>query len=380
MKRLFTRLIFCLSMAGAVILTACQKDDIIKSEVIEGAKPTAAFTYSLNPDNALQVTFSNTSSNAESVYWQFGDGTTSTETSPTHIYATSARYKVILKTVSPAGYSATDSLQVAAAAPATADFDFTIFLLQTSFTNTSTGVGSVSWDFGDNTSSTELLPDHEFPAGGTYNVTLTVKGIIGNTVTKTKAVTVAGLRNLLKGGTFEPGTEKYWLSYQKDNPPTFGYTADVPLGGSGGCLRFPSFENWSDSKNQLIYQAVQVELGKQYKLSAVIKAPGDGYQCYFQFFVSTDATYWQDADAGGNQLLSLNTWHGWGSSNTSVAVNGDLATLVSQNGNYGFGAASGGVYTATKTGTVYIGIQAGTWSGKSNGDWLVDNVSFQVLN
>lgn len=39
-----------------------------------------------------------------------------------------------------------------------------------------------------------------------------------------------------------------------------------------------------------------------------------------------------------------------------------------------------GQYWATKTGTIYIGIQCGTYSGKSNGDVLVDNIRFEHVN
>lgn len=41
------------------------------------------------------------------------------------------------------------------------------------FTDESTGAGSWQWDFGDGGSSTAQSPDHDFPAAGTYTVTLT---------------------------------------------------------------------------------------------------------------------------------------------------------------------------------------------------------------
>ena len=57
-------------------------------------------------------------------------------------------------------------------------------------------------------------------------------------------------------------------------------------------------------------------------------------------------------------------------------VDGDLYQAVQANGGYGLGASTGGIYTATETGKLYIGIQVGTWSGYSNGDILVDEVKF----
>jgi hypothetical protein len=45
------------------------------------------------------------------------------------------------------------------------------------FTNTSSKSGSVSWDFGDGTTSTDANPIHKYAKSGTYNVTLKVDGV-----------------------------------------------------------------------------------------------------------------------------------------------------------------------------------------------------------
>lgn len=357
------------------VLTGCQKDTAIRSEVVEGPQPTAAFTASTG---SLAVTFNNTSANAESYYWQFGDGTSSTEKSPVHVYVSAAKYQVMLKTVSAAGYAATITQTIAAAAPATADFGVaSSFGTNVVFSNASTAIDKVEWDFGDNSSkSTVLTPDHKFPSFGTYTVKLTVTGLLGDVVSKTKTITVAD-NNLLKGGGFEVGDGQFWTAWasQNNNPPVFGFAGDKPSGGYDGSLRFPSFANSSGSTNQLMYQAVNVIAGKKYKLSARVKVPGGGSQCYFQFYISTDANTWVESTAANaNHFLVINAWWGWGSQTNTTAMDGDLATLAHKT--YGFGAATGGVYTAPATGTVYVGVQAGTWQGKSNGDWLLDNLSF----
>jgi PKD repeat protein len=54
---------------------------------------TANFT---SVQNGLVSTFTNTSSNASSFLWNFGDGFTSTETSPSHTYAAPGIYTVSL--------------------------------------------------------------------------------------------------------------------------------------------------------------------------------------------------------------------------------------------------------------------------------------------
>ena len=179
----------------------------------------------------------------------------------------------------------------------------------------------------------------------------------------------------------EATASQYWkiLSSQAGLPIVFGYTGAKPASGYDGCLRFPSFTNTGGSTNELIYQAVSVTAGKQYKLSAQVKLPAGAKNCYLQFYISNDANTWNENNGNPpTQLfMSLNTWHGWSS---SVAVDGDMLTTVLSNGSYGPGAAAGGIYTATITGTIYIGIQAGTWQGSSNGDFFVDNVSFVQVN
>jgi len=61
-------------------------------------KPKASFTTPIQKLVApAEVTFTNSSKNAESFEWDFGDGATSTEASPTHNYKHSGNYTVVLK-------------------------------------------------------------------------------------------------------------------------------------------------------------------------------------------------------------------------------------------------------------------------------------------
>jgi PKD repeat protein len=57
------------------------------------AKPVSGFTNSIN---GFQVNFTNTSSGATSYHWDFGDGSTSTSTNPSHTYASNGTYYVQL--------------------------------------------------------------------------------------------------------------------------------------------------------------------------------------------------------------------------------------------------------------------------------------------
>lgn len=88
-----TILILMLSLIG------CENDDNNLPKVIAG------FTYTLNADTGT-VTFINTSENAGSYTWDFGDGGTSKEINPIKTYA-NGTYTVVLKAFNASGASAT---------------------------------------------------------------------------------------------------------------------------------------------------------------------------------------------------------------------------------------------------------------------------------
>jgi predicted small secreted protein len=74
-------------------------DTISKLITVGFAKSEAAFAYT--PDTAVfnsDVTFANNSKNASSYLWKFGDGETSTFKAPTHKYAKTGNYRVLLLT------------------------------------------------------------------------------------------------------------------------------------------------------------------------------------------------------------------------------------------------------------------------------------------
>jgi len=62
------------------------------------AKPVAKFTSDMGVHSApATIEFTNQSSKASAYYWDFGDGSTSTEANPAHRYSTSGNYVVTLQ-------------------------------------------------------------------------------------------------------------------------------------------------------------------------------------------------------------------------------------------------------------------------------------------
>ncbi len=109
--------------------------------------------------------------------WDFGDGNTSTLTSPVHQYALAGNYYVCLTTISSVGDTCTtcDSIHIYPPCNAIAGFTFNSTNDPAiSFTNTSTGLIApvYSWSFGDGSYASSVNATHTYQYNGTYNVCL----------------------------------------------------------------------------------------------------------------------------------------------------------------------------------------------------------------
>jgi len=88
---LIQKVFLCFGIGAVALFTSCKKDAPV---------PKADFTYEVNN---LEVIFTNTSTDATTYEWDFGDSQTSTETSPTHAYADYGTYTVTLKATGDGG-------------------------------------------------------------------------------------------------------------------------------------------------------------------------------------------------------------------------------------------------------------------------------------
>lgn len=129
------------------------------------------------------VAFVNTSTgDYDTSLWDFGDGMTSTQESPTHPYTQPGAYDVSL-TVSGLGGTDTKSRSAYINVYSQVVAGFMAFPvegfaeLEVVFVNTSTGdYTTSSWDFGDGGTSTEEHPIHTYTLPDVYTVTLTADG------------------------------------------------------------------------------------------------------------------------------------------------------------------------------------------------------------
>ncbi len=224
MKKFF-KIQFKLLTAIAIIgfLGSCKEDEV------PDITPVADFTTEVND---LVVTFTNTSADGQSFAWDFGDGNTSTDVSPTHTYEAYGEYDVKLTATSTDGTMADVTKEVVVA---------DVCDLRT--------------------------PDPE---------NLIVGGQFEGCDADSWTAIVAN-----EGGAASPATHgpAKW---------EFGYTDYNPADGDGGALYiFPDNDASEIDEATLLYQEIIVPQDGLYQFSGLMKASGgDEMNSYFfQFFM-----------------------------------------------------------------------------------------------
>ncbi|NLZ31289.1 MAG: PKD domain-containing protein, partial [Methanomicrobiales archaeon] len=157
------------------------------ANVTEGRKP-------------LSVAFSDRSSGSPTSWeWDFGDGRSSREQGPTHIYQDAGTYTVRLTVSGDAGRDVSEKIgyiRVTALTPVVAGFSASATEgrapLTVRFSDGSKGdPESWSWTFGDGGASNEQNPIHVYQKPGRYTVSLSVAGDAGkDTATRNGYITV----------------------------------------------------------------------------------------------------------------------------------------------------------------------------------------------
>ena len=210
---LFVGLIILL--AAMVIPVAAESESTQPGYITVGLMPVAQFNanyavYSTVP-TLVRFTDASTGSTPMTYLWDFGDGSTSTEQNPSHMYIQRGTYTVKL-TVTNAYGSSTEikkdylSIGMAPRAAFTATPTSGSVPISIGFTDKSSGIiTSWKWDFGDGTSSTEQNPYHTYWSDGIYTVTLTVSNDYGSSsATKNRYITI--VRTLKSQFTAKPTT------------------------------------------------------------------------------------------------------------------------------------------------------------------------------
>ncbi|MDD4247942.1 MAG: PKD domain-containing protein [Methanosarcina sp.] len=209
-------------------------------------KPVVNFWGTPRSGNApLSVTFKDITTGAPTAWnWDFGDGASSTEQNPTHIYSAAGNYVIKLTASNAAGSTVLSKYNYMTVTGTAAQTPVAAFSasptsgnspLDVTFTDTSTGTPTAwSWNFGDGTSSTQKSPTHTYSAAGSYTVTLTVSNAAGsNTVTKSSYITAITAET-----TAQKPVINCWGSPRSGTAPLNVYFKDSSTGS-------PTAWNWS---------------------------------------------------------------------------------------------------------------------------------------
>lgn len=135
----------------------------------------------------VKLQFNNTSANIQKIKWDFGDGATSVQFNPSHIYTIPGIYVVRVETFSDNGtrYLATDTVRIAApVASFTGDSLQGCAALHVNFKASVLHGINYAWDFGDGTvqTSTDSSIQYVYTKAGVYQPRLVVRDINGCSV------------------------------------------------------------------------------------------------------------------------------------------------------------------------------------------------------
>lgn len=179
----------------------CNAPEVITHQLRVAANVVALFEVPDSSCAPFAAVFDNTSKGGVSFNWDFGDGTSSTDIYPTHVYNTPGEYTVTMTATDPNTCNLTDdtTMVITVLPPPVAGFTYQptkpVENTPHIFTNTSTGAAQYWWDFGDGDTSTLVNPTHQYIATGTYQVCLIAETAFG--CHDTTCQTVAAIVNPL---------------------------------------------------------------------------------------------------------------------------------------------------------------------------------------
>jgi len=174
---------------------------------------SAGFNYSDNGSG--NYSFTNTSSsNVNSHYWNFGDGTSSPQWDPNHAYTANGIYVIELVVVDSLGLCSDyfiQTIQVSGVTnPTTCNAAFVIYPDSSNngsviVFNTSTGNNlSYFWEFGDGNISSQQFPNYNYTTSGPFELCLTVTDSVlgGGSCVSTSCDSIISTGIVFKTGGF----------------------------------------------------------------------------------------------------------------------------------------------------------------------------------
>ncbi len=153
-------------------------DSVTQTITIIPPLPIADFQGPAQGCKPLDVQFINNSQYANTYFWDFGDGGTSTQMAPNYTYYNPGNYTVSLKIIGAGGQDTMIQQNIISVYEMPNAFftvsPTTVFIpnVAASFFNLSSFAASYLWNFGDGSTSSATSPQHFYTQQGVYDITL----------------------------------------------------------------------------------------------------------------------------------------------------------------------------------------------------------------
>ncbi len=214
---------FTLSLAAA---NFCGSTDTTQVTVVICAPLGSGFSYSVN---GTTVSFVSLAVNSSGQLWDYGDGNTGSGASPTHTYAVSGPYTVVMRSYNTCGDTISSSQIVVTCSKPIAEWTAQVLSsggagMRVEFQATpwsSVDAINFQWFFGDGTTGNGANPTKVYAVPGLfYQVTLVASNICGGKDSLTKSLTTVGLDEPdLRGAWFpNPASAGQWITSPSDSP------------------------------------------------------------------------------------------------------------------------------------------------------------------
>jgi gliding motility-associated-like protein len=215
-----------------VVNTGFNCIDSITKNILISADTSMLANFDASPIagcSPLKVIFKNNSKNARFYNWDFGDGQTSTEFEPTHVYINSfGKLKVRLIISDSLSCVKTDTIEKYIEVVSGPKADYTVLAepchFKVDFSDLSKGANAWYWNFGDSAESDLNNPSHLYKKGGTYFVKLVVNrkdsACTDSIIKEVKLFSDTILENLIPNA-FTPdddGIDDCWYIYGAHDP------------------------------------------------------------------------------------------------------------------------------------------------------------------
>lgn len=278
-----------------VVLTASNGCSVVTTEetitVLE--QPVTNFSADVTIGcPGMLVKFINNSSGAVTYLWDFGDGTTSNEFAPSHVYSgTAPFYTVTLTTTNSLGctHSLAQTNFINIVQPPIAQFSvkpgiqISIPNYTFNFVDESTNTPDQwTWDFGDGTGSSLKSPNHTYLDTGLYKVNLRVTNQQGCYTETHKFVRIIGVPGyLFVPNSFIPGSETNELRQF------------IAKGSGIKSWRFSIFDKWGE----MMWETTKLDEGR----------PVEGWDGTFKGVPMPQGVYYWKIDV---QMINGSEWKG----------------------------------------------------------------------